>query len=107
MATAKRAANSARGAESVLSDELVSIRALRVCAVASQAGDVGQCQSLCLESYPVRPGDDGKRVAGETGCLLWEGDNDSAMSPPDGPVSSETAGTISMDTRRKKTDALV
>ena len=72
MATAKRAANSARGAESVLSDELVSIRALRVCAVASQAGDVGQCQSLCLKSYPVRVGDDGKRVAGETGCELWE-----------------------------------
>ena len=73
MATAKRAANSARGAESVLSDELVSIRALRVCAVASQAGDVGQCQSLCLESYPVRVGDSGKRVVGETSCELWEG----------------------------------
>ena len=30
-------------------------------------------QFRCLESYPVRVGDDGKRVAGETGCELWEG----------------------------------
>ncbi|MFN5435932.1 MAG: hypothetical protein ACK5ES_15320, partial [Planctomyces sp.] len=64
MAAAKSAASSDRGAEFVRSGETASIVALRgaFCCWAGVA--VSQRQSLCLESYPVRPGDDGKRVAG-------------------------------------------
>jgi hypothetical protein len=64
MAAVKRAASSDRGAEFVLSGQTVSIVALRMISYAGQVVAASQRQSLCLESYRVRPGDDGKRVAG-------------------------------------------
>jgi len=64
----KDSASSDRGAESVRLGDVVSIRALR----GTQRLHRWNCETndrpSIWKSYPVRVGDDGKRVAGETGC---------------------------------------